>query len=220
MAQLYLHVLVRILRLMSYRMTTVSEALNAATGRYACLTFDVADEHLLSNVLPALDTLRTPATLFVPTAPSSRQMTWGALRALSMKGWEIGSLGHELSNLTEHSYLEQRQSVLQSKILLTSHLGAPPKLFAYPFGAYDATTVSCVRDAGFVGAVTLRRGRNDDDSGEQGTFHLRRLPLHGSLLRDLPGIIKTAFSPSLQPPAPAIRTPSGRESMSSTGVGL
>ncbi len=216
LARVYLHILVRSLRLMSYRVTTVTEALAAPVGRFACLTFDVADEHLLTEVLPGLDRLRAPATLFVPTMPTSDQMNWGAIRALAMKGWDIGSLGHELTNLTDHSYVDQRRSVMQSKALLTDHLGAPPKLFAYPFGAYDATTVSCVRDAGFIGAVTLKRGRNDEELGDQASFHLRRLPLRGSLLRDLPYIIKTAFSPSLQP----LRNTPGHDSVPSPGVGL
>ena len=218
MTWVYLQVLVKLLRLMSYRMTTVTDALAAADGRYACLTFDVADEHLLTEVLPALDLLRTPGTLFVPTAPAAQQMAWGALRALAMKGWEIGSLGHEVANLTECSYVDQRRSVMQSKELLTNHLGTQPKLFAYPFGAYDATTVSCVRAAGFTGAVTLKRGRNDDYFEDHAPFHLRRLPLHGSLLRDLPGVIKTAFLPSPRSKTPAAMH--SRESVSSAGVGL
>ena len=218
MTRIYLQVLVRLLRFMSYRMTTVTDALAAVDGRYACLTFDVADEHLLTEVLPALDLLRTPGTLFVPTAPAEHQMAWGALRALAMKGWEIGSLGHEVANLTECSYVDQRRSVMQSKELLTNHLGTQPKLFAYPFGAYDATTVSCVRAAGFIGAVTLKPGRNDDDSGDQAPFHLRRLPLHGSLLRDLSGVIKTAYSSSLRSGVPAVVR--SHESVPSAGVGM
>jgi peptidoglycan/xylan/chitin deacetylase (PgdA/CDA1 family) len=188
---------VRILRLLGYKLTTASQALAAPYGRFACLTFDSADRTLLASVSPCLERLAVPATLFMATAPAPGQPTWKQLRALVASGWEIGALGHEAVHLTEHAYSEQRRLVSKARALLTQHLGAPPQLFAYPFGAYDTTTVSCVKDEGFTAAVTLRAGLN---GALLEVFHLRRLPLSGHRVKDMALLMRTVLGGTAEGP--------------------
>lgn len=177
--------LVAVLRFFGFKFATVSQALAAPFGRYACLTFDSATSDLNDDVLPVLQKRGVPATAFVSTRGSSALRHLPALKA---GGWEIGTLGHGLVDLTTHGYLEQRRLIARSKTLIQSKLGLQPTVFAYPFGAYDATTVSCVKDEGFAAAVTLRAGLNDETSE---AHHLRRLPLVGSLGTDLLKIART-----------------------------
>jgi peptidoglycan/xylan/chitin deacetylase (PgdA/CDA1 family) len=137
--------------------------------------------------------------------PPSDTLSWSQLRQLEKQGWEIGSLGHEPVNLTERSYLEQRRQIARSRFLLSSHLSKAPTLFSYPFGAYDATTVSCLRDQGFAAAVTMRSGLNHGGSEATEPYHLRRLPLSSSALRDLVLVLRHALSISSTAATQAIK---------------
>jgi peptidoglycan/xylan/chitin deacetylase (PgdA/CDA1 family) len=211
----YLRFLVRALRLLGCRLATVSEALDAPFGRFACLTIDVADRDVYDRIFPVLDAVGAPATLFVPTRAMARpalsplvvprpMMGWKHVRRLVEARWEIGTIGHELANLTEKGYADQRHLVAKAKSLIATRLGITPRLFAYPFGAYDASTVSCLRDEGFHGGITLRRGLND---GSTDPFQLRRVPLTGQLASDLALIVRTLFSSSPSA-ASGVATPS------------
>jgi peptidoglycan/xylan/chitin deacetylase (PgdA/CDA1 family) len=53
---------------------------------------------------------------------------------------------------------EQWTEISRSKLLLEEMLGQPIDTFAYPYGSYDARTVSCVRRAGFTLACHTRSG--------------------------------------------------------------
>jgi peptidoglycan/xylan/chitin deacetylase (PgdA/CDA1 family) len=200
-----------LLRLLGYKLATVSEALRAPFGRFVCLTFDGASSDIHDRLFPQLKALHVPATVFVPTKAIHRpvtpvdastetrrpdHLTWEQLRELEQHGWEIGSLGHEPVDLTERSYLEQRRQIARSRFLLASRLGHEPRLFAYPFGAYDATTVSCIREQGFDGALTMRKGMN---YGPAEAFHLKRLALSSSSVRDLTLVLRHALA---EGPAP------------------
>jgi hypothetical protein len=222
--------IVTVLRWLGFRFATVSEALAAPYGRFACLTFDSigpasaeptspeaqgghglavdGDAALYRKLSPMLKRLKVPATTFVATRPITKRdpgtqvQFWSQLRDLQANGWEIGSQGHDVTDLTEKGYGEQRRQIARSTALMRERLGSAPRLFAYPYGAYDATTVSVVRDEGYAGAVTLRRGLNGDGAEP---FQLRRLPLGFGLVRDLAAIFRVALfeSPVSEPAQPA-----------------
>lgn len=175
----YLALLVALLRILGFKFATVSQALTAPFGRFVCLTFDGATPDLAGAILPVLSKRQVPATVFVSTRGTAAMKHLPPLRAA---GWEIGCLGHGLVDLTTQGYLEQRRLIAKAKTLLGTKLGLKASVFAYPFGAYDATTVSCLKDEGFTAAVTLRGGVNDETVEPH---HLRRLPLGGALLTDL-----------------------------------
>jgi peptidoglycan/xylan/chitin deacetylase (PgdA/CDA1 family) len=201
----FVRFLTLLLRLLGYKLATVSEALRAPFGRFVCLTFDGASSDIHDRLFPQLKALRVPATVFVPTKAIHRSvtpvdadtktrpdhLTWEQLRELEQHGWEIGSLGHEPVDLTERSYLEQRRQIARSRFLLASRLSREPRLFAYPFGAYDATTVSCIREQGFDAALTMRKGVN---YGPAEAFHLKRLALSSSSVRDLLLVLRHALA--------------------------
>jgi peptidoglycan/xylan/chitin deacetylase (PgdA/CDA1 family) len=209
-----------LLRLLGYRLVTLTEALKAPAGKYACLTFDGANREVHSRLFPQLRRLRIPATIFVATRSvlqgargDGATLGWGELRQLVKNGWDVGSLGHEPVDLTERSYMEQKRQIARSRSLLTAHLGRPPRLFAYPFGAYDATTLSCLKEEGYAAAVTMRKGVN---TIAPEPFQLRRLALTSSSLRDLGEVLRHAlFSRSSAATAGAMRAGAERESVRS-----
>ena len=179
-----------LLRIFGWKIVTVSQALEATFGRFACLTFDGLDS--ATKCAPTLAKRRAPATVFVVTrgGPSLNKLI-----PLAKAGWEVGSLGHELVDLTAQSYVQQRRLVSRSFSLIAAKVGVAPRVFAYPFGAYDATTLSCVKSEGFEAAVTLRQGLNGDE-GE--AFQLKRMPLKASILPDLVILLRSILFKTAQ----------------------
>lgn len=194
----FLGVVVACLRLMGYRFATVSDALKAPRGKFACLTFDNATADNLRSIAPRLAKLGVTATLFVATKNVGAQpqavVTWNDLKELSAKGWEIGSLGHDTVDLTAVSESEQKQLIGRARALMASHLGEAPRSFAYPFGAYDATTVSSLKEVGFEAAVTLRAAGAAPET--DAPYHLRRLTLSANPITDLATVLKHGMTAS------------------------
>jgi len=186
----YLYILSRLLKLLGYKFTVLTEALASRHGKYAAIAYDEPNSYDLKRESPLLEGLRLKATVFISTADDS--IDWNYLKSLCVKGWEIGTLGQQITDLTEKSQIEQKQLILTAKHLIANELGQAPTVFAYPFGAYDATTVSCLRDAGFIAGVTMKGGINRTESTAD-FFHLCRLNLTGSLRRDVWLLLKNIF---------------------------
>jgi peptidoglycan/xylan/chitin deacetylase (PgdA/CDA1 family) len=140
----------------------------AAGGRrprgLAVLTFDDAmhDNHEL--LLPLLEELRAPATIYVPTGlvggpnpyvAGERLMTVDELREIAASGLvELGAhtVTHaDLAVLDEERCLAEMQ---HSRTWLEDLTGAPVTTFAYPFGRLGPAAVQAARRAGFATAVT------------------------------------------------------------------
>lgn len=197
---LYMKLIVHLLRLLGFKIATVSEALNAPSGRYACLTFDGADRDIYHSLEPTLTKMAVPASVFVATRDLTRQlqqgpgrdnphtMSWQHLRTLTKRGWEVGTIGQDAVDLTQRSVSDQRKLITRARDVLGKNLGIKPNVFAYPFGAYDATTLSVVKEEGFKAALTLKRGVNN---GEPEALHLRRLSLTANLFKDTFTIFRT-----------------------------
>ncbi len=73
-------------------------------------------------------------------------------------GMEVGS--HSLSHPRLHEVPHEvaRHEIAESRAALRSLLGVPIEHFAYPFGAFSADIVECVRRAGYASAVTVQPG--------------------------------------------------------------
>lgn len=179
-----LRLLIKFLRFCHCEFRTVAAAMAAPTGRFACLTFDQADDDLAIALHPFLQARGVPATVCVTTAGRAQ---WEQLQRLAGHGWEIGCSAHALTDLTRLGASEQRRLIAKARDDLQQGLGVRPTLFAYPFGAYDASTVSCLKSLGFQAALTLRPGINGE-AGEDAAFHLRRLMLCGNFWKDAANI--------------------------------
>jgi peptidoglycan/xylan/chitin deacetylase (PgdA/CDA1 family) len=92
--------------------------------------------------------------------PTHRVLTGEEIRALAGRpGHTIGAhTTHHLA-LTTQSGDVKRREVFENKASLEQLLGRPVRLFAYPYGDFDAETRTIVRDAGFLAAVTVEAGR-------------------------------------------------------------
>lgn len=98
------------------------------------------------------------------------------IRALHAAGWEIGS--HSLS----HKNLpirpdRQEDEIVGSRRQLEALLGVPVLSFAYPFGAYDQSSLGYVRFAGYTAAMGLG---NESVQGGNNLFYLSRRAVQGT----------------------------------------
>jgi peptidoglycan/xylan/chitin deacetylase (PgdA/CDA1 family) len=75
-------------------------------------------------------------------------------------------------NLASLSDDQQRREIIGSKRDLEQHLGHPVRHFAYPYGAYNETSIALMKEAGFVTAVTTLPGTYQD---AENIYTLRRV---------------------------------------------
>ncbi|MCC7103843.1 MAG: polysaccharide deacetylase family protein [Chloroflexi bacterium] len=130
------------------------------------LTFDDGLLSQLSGAVPVLQRYMVGATFFVMQSFGDgvhRYMTPDNIRALRDAGFEIGShtVNHaslvSLRSLNFGAYLAE---IFDSRKLLESMLQQPVRLFAYPYGSWDAAATRDLEAAGYRAAVTTVPGTN------------------------------------------------------------
>jgi peptidoglycan/xylan/chitin deacetylase (PgdA/CDA1 family) len=122
-------------------------------------TFDDAYENTWLYSIPLLQAHHMTATYYVITIDQDLShkccMSWAQLDDLQSRGNDIG--GHTIThpNLSTLSRAQMRQEICGNRQQLIQHGIPDPRSFAYPFGVYNATAESVVRQCGFT---TAREG--------------------------------------------------------------
>ena len=142
-------------------------------GRIVVLTFDDGYVDLQTNALPILERFRYPATAFVvadalvdgarPVAGKSYLGVAEAREIVAGGLVTIGCHGATHANLRGLSDDALRRETTGAKRRIEDALGVPVRLFAYPFGSYDAWDArvrDAVQAAGFDAAFTSIAGPN------------------------------------------------------------
>ena len=128
---------------------------------HVALTFDDGFVDNFETLLPLLNDVEAPATVFVVSgwlgkahrsAPWTRIVNEEELRALREGGVEIGAHSVTHPDLSTLSYDDARIELAQSKADLERVLGAAVDVAAYPYGRANAETMKAARDAGFRAA--------------------------------------------------------------------
>lgn len=94
-----------------------------------------------------------------PNGCGDDYLTWDQVRELDRSGLvTIGghTLDHE--NLPTLSLADQQHEIIDSKTQIEQEIGHSIHDFAYPYGAYDNTTIQVVEAAGYDSAVTTVDG--------------------------------------------------------------
>ena len=164
-----------------YRGVTVSEALDAPSGRMVAVTFDDAYRSVLELAKPILERLGMCGTVYVPTdwpdrgepmtwpgiahwaggphEDELRCLSWDELGGLADAGWEVGSHTCTHPRLAElATEAEIAAELTGSREVCEERLGRPCRSVAYPYGSYDERVVQAAAAAGYDYGLTLPHG--------------------------------------------------------------
>jgi peptidoglycan/xylan/chitin deacetylase (PgdA/CDA1 family) len=194
----------RSLRARGFRPATAEQTLSE--GRLLHVTFDDGYRSVL-GVLPTLERLRIPATLFICTGvaddgarlvlpeltPRARgheeelsTMDWSTLRELAQRGFEIGSHTVTHPDLRQLSSPDLDRELRVSRQQIAEQIGRDCKFLAYPYGFHDARVRAAARAAGYTAAFALRDGHRDDAYAQPRTDVYRRDGVVGVTLKTSP----------------------------------
>ena len=125
------------------------------------LTFDDGWENQYTYGLPVLKKHGATATFFIFTNAIGQRhfLSLKEIKELDKFGMTIGA------HTKSHPYLFRikdksvlRDEIIGGKEILEKNLGKPVNYFAYPFGYYNDTIVSIVKEAGFKAARSSKKG--------------------------------------------------------------
>ncbi len=199
----------RQLRLMLARRLRPATAEEVATGRGRLLhvTFDDAFRSV-GAVVPLLERLRVPATVFVCSdyadggrtfavpelAEEARNhpqelatMNWSDLADLGERGVEVGSHTRTHPHLTALSDRELNRELTESRERIEAELRTPCRFLSYPYGDHDERVRAAARAAGYKAAFALPgRAGSADRFALPRTGIWRRTDLFSALVKTSP----------------------------------
>lgn len=139
-------------------------------AKAAVLTFDDAYEDFYQTAWPLIKARGMSATVFVVTSqiagvnawdagkgiPAAPLMSAAQIKELAAQGVEFGGHGHEHLDLTGLDDQALAANLAACRDTLGELLGAPPKVFSYPYGLYDHRVQHAVKAAGFTAACSTK----------------------------------------------------------------
>ncbi len=166
---------IRALRRWRYRLLTFGEqaelARQGSAAGTASLTFDDGFADNYTTLVPLLERLAVPATVFIvtgwiggvhPHAPWARILSVSDLRALHGAGIEIGAHTVTHPDLTALTVKQATAELADCRRTLEDLLDAPISVAAYPFGQADSRTLQACRTAGYATACRGPEGSWDE----------------------------------------------------------
>lgn len=140
--------------------------------RTFAVTFDDAYCCVQSTAAPILTEFGMIATTFAVSTWIGASSTTGiesgrlnaevmdaaGLQALMAQGWEVGGHTATHPHLDDLHDKDALNEIVAGKLEIEERLGTVLRTFCYPFGHINAVTPCLVRDAGFLGACTVRSG--------------------------------------------------------------
>jgi peptidoglycan/xylan/chitin deacetylase (PgdA/CDA1 family) len=160
-----------------YRGASMDEIFSGA-GRRMHVTFDDAFLEVL-GIVPVLERLRIPATVFAVTEFSERgasfsvpelaaeaavngghleTMSWDDLRGLRERSIDVGSHTVTHPHLPQLDGDELRRELRDSRERIEDQLGDRCRVVAYPFGEHDPRVQHAARSAGYAAGLGLSAG--------------------------------------------------------------
>jgi N-acetylglucosaminyl-diphospho-decaprenol L-rhamnosyltransferase len=139
-------------------------------GRSVAITFDDAFTSVLNNAIPELRARQMPVTIFIPTGTMGRPPIWemesefayqtevvataDALRTQISDLVHFG--GHSLTHprLTRLPKTAARAEIAGCRNQLIDIFGVDVRVFAFPYGDFNAETIKLCREAGYERVFT------------------------------------------------------------------
>jgi len=124
------------------------------------LTFDDGYADFATNALPVLERDHLCATLFVVPGYLGRSgyLSAGQLGEVVAAGVRIGAHTMNHLDLPHQPPAVAADEISRSGDVLRALSGQPVRDFAYPYGNFDANSLTAVQSSGFTDAVALQNG--------------------------------------------------------------
>ena len=149
-------------------------------GKPIVLTFDNGYQSQFTNAMPVLKRLGWAGDEMIQldfiNLTSQGGLSDSQVRGLLAAGWELDTQGLTHYDLITASPSKLHDEVSSARQQLHQRYGVPVNWFAYPSGHYNDTVISALKNAGFLGSMTVIPGwanRADDP------FRLPRLRVLG-----------------------------------------
>lgn len=154
------------LRFHGYHTVTASTLVDALRGgkqlppRPIVLTFDDGYSDIYPNVYPLLRRYRMTATFFIAPGllDKPRYMSWRQIATLASHGMDVEAHSMSHPDLTMVSAAQRHGEIWDSRRVLEARLHRAVRVFAYPYGAYNASVLADVAHAGYLAAFTTHEG--------------------------------------------------------------
>jgi peptidoglycan/xylan/chitin deacetylase (PgdA/CDA1 family) len=165
------------LRKNGYKIISTKEVISYVKGekelspRSVCLTFDDGYYNNYESVFPVLKKCNVPAAIFLSTKYiasndgkevdlkiDERFLSWGEIKNMARSGMHFGSHGYSHCDLTGLSPQEVFREIHYSKELIEKNIPGKVQYFSYPYGRYNETIRTLVKNEGFEAAFTTTPG--------------------------------------------------------------
>jgi peptidoglycan/xylan/chitin deacetylase (PgdA/CDA1 family) len=130
-------------------------------GKPVVLTFDNGYASQYLNAMPILRRLGWVGNENIQLSglpPSQGGLTDAQVRAMIAAGWELDTQGISHADLIALDSSQLKYQVATARQILQKRYGVPVNWFCYPSGHYDATVITEVKAAGYVGSTTVIPG--------------------------------------------------------------
>ncbi len=172
-----------------YEVITLDELVNdilqnkGLKSKTVVITFDDGHENIYKNAYPLLKKYQFPAIIFVPPDLVGKEgfLTWEQIDEMRDNGIDIGSHTRSHIYLPDLSYQDQRDQIINSKMIIEQRLNSRINYFAYPIGGFSYQTKRIIKEAGYKGACATNRGY---DRFNRDVYNLNRVRFSNKDIRN------------------------------------
>jgi peptidoglycan/xylan/chitin deacetylase (PgdA/CDA1 family) len=151
-----------------YAVLPLSQVVAALAGamplpeRSVAITIEGTHMSVHRDAWPRFKAAGLPIALLITTGMvdrgEGRSMTWGQVREMASSGVVIGTHGAFYRTQLGRPRRAVVADSARARARMVDELGAPPELFAYPYGLYDAELRAVVAELGFGAALAQQSG--------------------------------------------------------------
>lgn len=166
------------------------------TGKVVGITFDDGYQNNLINAAPILKKYNFSATCYLVSQRIGTSNIWDFDKGITQRplmtqseiqewlnfGLDIGAHTQTHPLLEVLSDQQSQKEIFNSKADLEQIFKVPIKDFCYPFGRFNESLVNMIKEAGYVTATTMSRGRAIPESNK---LTLPRIPITNHTLPHL-----------------------------------